>query len=133
MSKNTATKAESGTHLTARSVQAHLEQTGIEQLAWVLKAADLNIIAKVWGRMKVALKRTPMPSATEDELWAAVLAEWQRLASDASLVTALYESLPSKCQLSSKSTATGHTTKGVSIGSLRFFNGPDQRLSLEKA
>lgn len=81
---------------TARSVRAHLQQTGIEQLAWVPKGADLNIIENVWGRMKVALNRTPMPSATEDELWAAVLAEWQRLASDTSLVTALYDSLPSR-------------------------------------
>ncbi|KAH9378201.1 hypothetical protein HPB48_022655 [Haemaphysalis longicornis] len=60
---------------TARSVQAHLYQTGIEKLAWVPKEADLNII---------------------ENLWAAVLAEWQRLASDTSLVTALYESLPSR-------------------------------------
>ncbi|KAH9373220.1 hypothetical protein HPB48_004965 [Haemaphysalis longicornis] len=81
---------------TARSVQAHLEQTGIEQLTWGPKGAGLNIIENVWGRTKVALNRTPMPSATEDELWAAVLAEWQRLASDTSLVTALYESLPSR-------------------------------------
>ncbi|KAH9380501.1 hypothetical protein HPB48_013948 [Haemaphysalis longicornis] len=67
---------------TARSVQAHVQQTGIEQLAWVPKGADLNIIENVWGRMKVALNWTPMPSATEDELWPAVFAEWQRLASD---------------------------------------------------
>ncbi|KAH9360204.1 hypothetical protein HPB48_012095 [Haemaphysalis longicornis] len=79
-----------------RSVQAHLKQTGIEQLKWGPKGAGLNIIENVWGRTKVALNRTPMPSATEDELWAAVLAEWQRLASDTSLVTALYESLPSR-------------------------------------
>ncbi|KAH9364992.1 hypothetical protein HPB48_015317 [Haemaphysalis longicornis] len=74
----------------------HLQQTGIGQLALVPKGADINIIKNVWGRMKVALNRTPMPSATEDELRAAVLAEWQRLASGTSLVTALNESLPSR-------------------------------------
>ncbi|KAH9364996.1 hypothetical protein HPB48_018487 [Haemaphysalis longicornis] len=81
---------------TARSVQARLQQTGIEQLAWVPKGADINVIENAWGRMKVALNRTPMPSATEDELRVAVLAEWQRLASDTSLVTALNESRPSR-------------------------------------
>ncbi|KAH9370544.1 hypothetical protein HPB48_011441 [Haemaphysalis longicornis] len=78
---------------TTPSVQAHLQQTGNKQLAWVPKTADLSIIENHWDRVKVALNRTPMPSATEDELWAAVLAEWQRLASDTSLVKALYESL----------------------------------------
>ncbi|KAH9370629.1 hypothetical protein HPB48_008731 [Haemaphysalis longicornis] len=66
------------------------------KLAWVPKGADLNIFENVWGRMKVALNRTPISSATEDELWTAVLADWQRLASDTSLVTLLYESLPSR-------------------------------------
>ncbi|KAH9366449.1 hypothetical protein HPB48_007865 [Haemaphysalis longicornis] len=46
--------------------------------------------------MKVEVNRTPISSATEDELWAAVFADWQRLASDTSVVTALYESLPSR-------------------------------------
>ncbi|KAH9374745.1 hypothetical protein HPB48_012913 [Haemaphysalis longicornis] len=81
---------------TARSLQAHLQQTGIEQLARVPKGADINIIENVRGRMKVALNRIPIPSATADELWAAVLSKWQRLASDTSLVTALYESLWSR-------------------------------------
>ncbi|KAH9375464.1 hypothetical protein HPB48_015427 [Haemaphysalis longicornis] len=53
---------------TAPSVQAHLQQTGIKQLAWLPKEAYLNTIENVWGRVKVALNRTPMPSATEDEL-----------------------------------------------------------------
>ncbi|KAH9376612.1 hypothetical protein HPB48_005823 [Haemaphysalis longicornis] len=64
----------------APSVQAHLQQTGNKQLAWVPKRADLSIIENLWDRVKVALNRTPMPSATEDELWAAVLADgsgWQ--------------------------------------------------------
>ncbi|KAH9376395.1 hypothetical protein HPB48_001330 [Haemaphysalis longicornis] len=80
---------------TARSEQANIQQTGIDQLAVVPKEADSNIIENVWRRTKVALNRTRMPSAYEDGLWAAVLAERQRLASETSIVTALYESLPS--------------------------------------
>ncbi|KAH9370073.1 hypothetical protein HPB48_001950 [Haemaphysalis longicornis] len=45
---------------TAPSVQAHLQQTSIKPLAWLPKGADLNIIENVWGRVKVALNRTPM-------------------------------------------------------------------------
>ena len=55
-----------------------------------------NIIQNVWGRMKAAMVRTPIYSATEDQLWDAVLAEWERLKGDASFVSSLYDSLPSR-------------------------------------
>lgn len=81
---------------TARVVKNHLQQCGIEELAWVPKGADMNIIENVWGRIKVAMVRKPIYSATEDQLWAAVLAEWERLKADTTFVSSLYESLPSR-------------------------------------
>lgn len=81
---------------TARTVKDHLRQCGIEELPWVPKGADLNIIENVWGRMKAAMVRTPIYSATEDQLWDAVQAEWERLKADASFVSSLYDSLPSR-------------------------------------
>lgn len=81
---------------TARVAKNHLQQCGIEELAWVPKGADMNIIENVWGRTKVAMVRTPIYSATEDQLLAAVLAEWESLKADTIFVSSLYESLPSR-------------------------------------
>ncbi|KAG0416889.1 hypothetical protein HPB47_006059 [Ixodes persulcatus] len=41
---------------TARVVKNHLQQCGIEELAWVPKGADMNIIENVWGRIEVAMQ-----------------------------------------------------------------------------
>ncbi|KAG0411255.1 hypothetical protein HPB47_011607 [Ixodes persulcatus] len=46
---------------TARTMKGHLRQCGINDLPWVPKGADLNIIENVWGRMKAAMNLQEPP------------------------------------------------------------------------
>ncbi|KAG0445464.1 hypothetical protein HPB47_014895 [Ixodes persulcatus] len=81
---------------TARIAKDHLRQYGIEELPWVPKGVDHNIIESVRSRMKAAMVRIPIYSITEDHLWDAVQAEWECLKGDTSFVSSLYDSLLSR-------------------------------------
>lgn len=79
---------------TAACVTNLLEERCVMLLDWPPQGADMNIIENVWAEIKKALSRSPLQRCSADDLWAAVHAEWQRLAACSSFATSLYDSLP---------------------------------------
>ncbi|KAG0441290.1 hypothetical protein HPB47_015993 [Ixodes persulcatus] len=72
--------------------------------------ADLNIIEQVWRRMKTAMARRPLHSATRDDLWRFVQKEWERLRNERDFVAQLYDSQPSMDESSNRNDEAEHVT-----------------------
>lgn len=81
---------------TARAVQALLEERAVRVLDWTPKGADFNIIENVWGLLKQHMSRLNLVTATPDQLWRAIEAEWDQLRQRDGLVDSLYQSLPQR-------------------------------------
>ncbi|KAM7310368.1 hypothetical protein ISCGN_007276 [Ixodes scapularis] len=76
-----------------RAVQALLEERA---LGWTPKGAYFNIIENIWGLLKHHMSRLNLVTATPDDLWRAVKAEWDQLRKRDGLVNSLYQSLPQR-------------------------------------
>ncbi|KAM7313614.1 hypothetical protein ISCGN_003467 [Ixodes scapularis] len=81
---------------TAGKVRTLLEERYVRQRSWPPKGADMNIIEHIWGLMKRNLAKQSLHSASTDDLWNAVEAEWNRLRGRTDIVEALFQSLPSR-------------------------------------
>lgn len=79
---------------TARTVKTFLEERAVRVLDWPPRGADFNIIENVWGTIKHRMSRLDLRTATSDDLWQAVEAEWNKLREANGFVESLYESLP---------------------------------------
>lgn len=77
---------------TAASVTRLMEERGIMTLEWPPQGADMNVTENIWGVMKRSMSRRPLHRASVDDLWAAVEAEWNRLAAT-NIVSSLFNSL----------------------------------------
>lgn len=83
---------------TSKVVQRLLEGRGVRLLEWPPNGADLNPIENVWGTMKHNLAHLNLTTATADDLWAAIKAQWETLRQKPGYTDQLYASLPRRIE-----------------------------------
>ena len=78
----------------ANDVKNYKEENHINCLEWPAQSPDLNVIEKVWLKLKIRLQQRVEVSNTADELSAAIKDIWENLSVD--YIQGLYHSIP-KC------------------------------------
>lgn len=80
----------------SKAVRNHLDQLGIQRIAWPPKCEDLNPIRNAWGLLKERLCRRRLKDPSAENLWALIKKEWDKLREIPNLVSGFYGTLPAR-------------------------------------